>query len=92
MISWGSENHTPGRIEKHTEGKVCIDITVAVRTIENLNEATHPPIITRYNTNAGSPFRKIPNFKRKQKMARIRELLERPFAPRIQKKRQHVNP
>ncbi|KAF3503000.1 hypothetical protein F2Q69_00043530 [Brassica cretica] len=86
MISWGSENHTPDRIEKHTKGKVCINITVAVRTLENLNEATHPPIITRYNTNAGSPFRKIPNFKRKQKMARIRELLERPIAPRIQKK------
>ncbi|KAF2604454.1 hypothetical protein F2Q70_00026434 [Brassica cretica] len=86
MISWGSESHTPNRIEGNTEGRVCIDITAAIRTLENLNEATPPPSITRYNPNAGSPFRKIPNFKRKQKMVRIRELLERPIAPQIQKK------
>ncbi|XP_013617616.1 PREDICTED: uncharacterized protein LOC106324141 [Brassica oleracea var. oleracea] len=85
MILWGSESHTPNRIEGQTKGRVCIDITVAVRTLKHLNEAT-PPSITRYNPNAGSPFRKIPNFKRKQKMARIRELLERPIAPQIQKK------
>ena len=59
---------------------------IAVRTLENLNESTPPPSITRYNPNMGSPFWKTPNFKRKQKMARIRELLERPTAPRIQKK------
>ncbi|KAF2538901.1 hypothetical protein F2Q68_00021352 [Brassica cretica] len=65
MISWGSESHTPNRIDGQTEGRVCIDITVAIRTLENLNEATPPHSITRYNPNAGSPFRKIPNFKRK---------------------------
>ncbi|XP_013669173.2 uncharacterized protein LOC106373560 [Brassica napus] len=86
MISWGSESHTPNRIEEQTEERVCINITVAIRTLENLNEATPPPSITRYNPNAGSPFRKIPYFKRKQKMVRIRELLERPIAPQIQKK------
>ncbi|KAG2266377.1 hypothetical protein Bca52824_073456 [Brassica carinata] len=86
MISCGSENHTPDKIERRTEGRVCIDITIAVRTLENLNEATPPPSITRYNPNSGSPFRKTPNLKRKQKMARIRELLERPIPPQIQKK------
>ncbi|KAL0828210.1 hypothetical protein Bca101_051888 [Brassica carinata] len=86
MISWGSESHTPNRIEGQTEGRVCIDITVAIRTLENLNEATPPPSITRYNPIAGSPFRKTLNFKRKQKIAIIHELLERPIAPQIQKK------
>ncbi|KAF3594345.1 hypothetical protein DY000_02022057 [Brassica cretica] len=86
MISCGSENHTPDKIERRTKGRVCINITIAVRTLENLNEATPPPSITRYNPNAGSPFRKTPNLKRKQKMARIRELLERPIPPQIQKK------
>ncbi|KAF3563341.1 hypothetical protein DY000_02016542 [Brassica cretica] len=55
MISWGLENHTPDRIERQTKGRVCIDITVAVRTLENLNKATPPPSITRYNPNAGPP-------------------------------------
>ncbi|KAF3565401.1 hypothetical protein DY000_02014126 [Brassica cretica] len=92
MISWGSKNHTPDRIEKHTEGKVRIDITIAVRTLENFNEATPPPNITRYNPNGGSPFRKNPNLKRELKMARIRDLLERPIAPTNTEKRQHENP
>ncbi|KAF3611839.1 hypothetical protein DY000_02046572 [Brassica cretica] len=69
MISWGPENHTPERVKKQIEGKISIDITITVRTQENLNESTPPPNITRYNPNLGSPFRKIPNFKRKQKMA-----------------------
>ncbi|KAG5411238.1 hypothetical protein IGI04_007557 [Brassica rapa subsp. trilocularis] len=46
MISWGSKNHTPDGIEKQTEGKVCIDITIAVRTLEKLSEATPLPSIT----------------------------------------------
>ncbi|KAF3524972.1 hypothetical protein F2Q69_00048142 [Brassica cretica] len=91
MISWGPKSDTPNKIEGHTEGKICIDITVAIRRLENLNEAAPPPSITQYNPNAKSPFRRIPNFKRKHKMAKIRELLERPIAPQIRKKRQHAN-
>ena len=86
MISWGPKIDPPNKFEGQTEGKVCIDITVAIRMLESSNEATPPPTITRYNPNAKSPLRKIPNFKRKHKMAIIRELLERPIAPQIRKK------
>ncbi|KAG2247249.1 hypothetical protein Bca52824_086877 [Brassica carinata] len=63
MISWGPKCDIPNKIEGQTERKVCIDIKVAIRTLENPNEA-HPPFrITQYNPKKKSPFRKIPNFK-----------------------------
>ena len=86
MISWGPKSDIPNKVEGLTEGKVCIDITVTIRMLENLNKAPPPSSVAQYNPNAKSPFRKIPNFKRKHKMARIRELLERPIAPQIRKK------
>ncbi|KAF3512246.1 hypothetical protein F2Q69_00006249 [Brassica cretica] len=60
MISWGPKSHTPNKIKGQTEGNICIDITVAIRTLENLNEATPPPSVTQYNPNAKSPFKKSP--------------------------------
>ncbi|KAG2282771.1 hypothetical protein Bca52824_053991 [Brassica carinata] len=34
MISWVPKRDIPNKIEGQTEGKVCIDITVAIRTLE----------------------------------------------------------
>ncbi|KAF3538248.1 hypothetical protein F2Q69_00022350 [Brassica cretica] len=63
MISWGQKSDTPNKIEGQTEGKICIDIIVAIHTLENLDEAPPPPSVTQDNPNAKSPFRRIPNIK-----------------------------
>ena len=63
MISWGQKNDIPEEIEGHTAGKVCIDITVAIRTLENLDKASPPSSVLQYNPNVKSPFREISNFK-----------------------------
>ncbi|KAF2604969.1 hypothetical protein F2Q70_00027815 [Brassica cretica] len=83
MISWGRNNNATDEIKSQTEGKIRFEITVAIRTLENPDEATLPPSITQYNTNIKSPCGKIPNFKRKNK---ILELLEKPTALQIHKK------
>ncbi|KAF3494734.1 hypothetical protein DY000_02052667 [Brassica cretica] len=59
MISWGPKRNIPNKIEGQTEGKVCIDITVAIRTLEDLNRASPP----QYNPNTKTPFSKIPKLK-----------------------------
>ncbi|XP_013594373.1 PREDICTED: uncharacterized protein LOC106302403 [Brassica oleracea var. oleracea] len=87
MISWGPNNNATDEIKSQTEEKIRFEITVAIRTLENPDEATLPPSITQYNPNIKSPCVKIPNFKRKNKMTKIRELLEKPTALQIQKKK-----
>ncbi|KAF3540465.1 hypothetical protein F2Q69_00022754 [Brassica cretica] len=42
MISWVPKRDIPNKIEGQTEGKVCIDITVAIRTLEDLDRASPP--------------------------------------------------
>ena len=59
MISWGPKRNIPNKIEGQTEGKVCIDITVAICTLEDLNRASPP----QYNPNTKTPFSKIPKLK-----------------------------
>ena len=86
MISWGPNNNATDEIKSQTEGKIRFEITVAIRTLENPDEATLPPSITQYNPNIKSHCVKIPNFKRNKKMTKIRELLEKPTALQIQKK------
>ncbi|XP_013594409.1 PREDICTED: uncharacterized protein LOC106302446 [Brassica oleracea var. oleracea] len=86
MISWGLKCHIPNKIEGQAEGKLCINITVAICTLENLNGASPPSNVSHYNPNTKSPFRKISNFKRKPTLAKIRELLEKPIAPQTRKK------
>ncbi|KAF2567899.1 hypothetical protein F2Q70_00027814 [Brassica cretica] len=63
MISWGPNNNATDEIKSQTEGKIRFEITVAIHTLENPDEATIPPSITQYNTNIKSPCGKIPNFK-----------------------------
>ncbi|XP_013709167.2 uncharacterized protein LOC106412825 [Brassica napus] len=86
MISWGPNNNATDKIKSQTEGKVRFKITIAIRTLEKTDEATTPPIVTQYNLNTESPRGKIPNFKRKNKMTKIRELLKKPIAQQIKKK------
>ncbi|WZZ51363.1 uncharacterized protein LOC125585930 [Brassica napus] len=88
MISWGQNNNTTDEIKSQTEGKICFEISVAILTLENPDEVTPPPRVTPYNPNTKPPYVKISNFKRKNKMAKIRELLEKP----TQKKRQNADP
>ena len=86
MISWGPNSNASNEIESKTERKICVKIRVAIHALENPNEATPPPSVPQYNPSMKFPFRKIPNFKRKHKMTKIFELLEKPMAPQIQKK------
>ncbi|KAF2556341.1 hypothetical protein F2Q68_00017378 [Brassica cretica] len=83
MFSWGPNNNTTDEIKNQTEGKICIEVTVAIRTLEKSDEATPPPSVTQYNPNTESPCGKIPNFKRKNKMTKIHKLLEKPNALQI---------
>ncbi|KAF3521513.1 hypothetical protein F2Q69_00045953 [Brassica cretica] len=92
MISWGRNSNTTNEIKNQSEGKICIEVTVAIRTLEKSDEATPPPSVTQYNPNTESPCGKIPNFKRKNKMTKIRKQLENPTALQIQKKRQNADP
>ena len=78
MISWGQNSNTTDEIKSQTEGKIRFEISVAIRTFENPDEVTPPPRVTPYNPNTKPPYVKISNFKRKNKMTKIRELLEKP--------------
>ncbi|KAF3538488.1 hypothetical protein F2Q69_00023305 [Brassica cretica] len=55
MISWGPNNNATDEIKSQTEGNIRFEITVAIRTLENLDEANLPPNITQYNPNIKSP-------------------------------------
>ena len=79
----GPNNNATDEIKSQTVGKIRFKNTVAIRTLEKPDEATLPPSITQYNSNIKSPCGKIPNFKRKNKMTKIRELLEKPTALQI---------
>ncbi|KAF3518754.1 hypothetical protein DY000_02058486 [Brassica cretica] len=92
MISWGRNSNTTNGIKNQSEGKICIEVMVAIRTLEKSDEATPPPSVTQYNPNTESPCGKIPNFKRKNKMTKICKQLENPTALQIQKKRQNADP
>ena len=82
MISWGQNSKTTDEIKSQTEGKFRFEISVAIRTLEKSDEDTPPPQVAKYNQNTRPPSAKLPNSKRKNKMTKIRELLEKP----IQKK------
>ncbi|KAL0789565.1 hypothetical protein Bca101_005811 [Brassica carinata] len=86
MISWGPKNNVTDEIKSQTEGKIRFEIRIAIRTLEKTDEITPPPRVTQYNPNKEFPRGKISNFKRKNKMTKIRELLEKPIAPQIHKK------
>ena len=78
MISWGQDSNTTDEIKSQTKGKIRFEISVAVRTLENPDEVTPPPRVPSYNPNTKPPYIKISNFKRKNKMTKIHELLEEP--------------
>ncbi|KAF2559583.1 hypothetical protein F2Q68_00016814 [Brassica cretica] len=82
MNSWGPSNNATNETKSQTKGKFRFEISVAIRTLENPDEATPPPRVTQYNPNTKPPCVKISNFKRNNKMTKIRELQEKP----IQKK------
>ncbi|KAF3604931.1 hypothetical protein DY000_02049872 [Brassica cretica] len=92
MISWGPNNNATDKIKSQTEGKIRFEITIAIHTLENTDEATPPPSVTQYNPDIESPRGKIPNFKRKNKMTKIRELLEKTDRPTDSEKRQNTDP
>ncbi|KAF2616541.1 hypothetical protein F2Q68_00039812 [Brassica cretica] len=79
MIPWGANNNATDEIKSRTEGKIRFEITIAIRTLEKTDEATPPLSVTE------PPRGKIPNFKRKNKMTKICELLEKKIALQIQK-------
>ena len=91
MISWGPNNNATNEIKSQTEGKIRFKNTVAIRTLENPDEATLPPSITQYNSNIKSPCGKIPNFKRKNKMTKICEATGKTDCPTDSEKRQNAN-
>ncbi|XP_048623911.1 uncharacterized protein LOC125592631 [Brassica napus] len=76
---WGQNSNTTDEIKSQTEGKIRFEISVAIRTLENPDEVTPPPCVTPYNQNTKPPSVKISNFKRKNKMTKTRELLEKPI-------------
>ena len=82
-------HHATDEIRSQTEGKIHFEITVVICTLENPDEATPSPIIVQYNPNMKPPCGKIPNFKRKNKMTKIRKLLEKPIA--LFRKRQNAD-
>ena len=82
MISMGQNSNKTDEIKSQTEGKIRFEISVAIRTLEKPDEDTPPPHVTKYNPNTRPPSPKFLNFKKKNKMTKIRELLEKP----IQKK------
>ncbi|KAF2592847.1 hypothetical protein F2Q70_00042285 [Brassica cretica] len=55
MISWGLNSNTTDEIKNQTEGKICIEVMVAIRTLEKSDEATPHPSVTQYNPNTESP-------------------------------------
>ncbi|KAG2278475.1 hypothetical protein Bca52824_061030 [Brassica carinata] len=78
MISWGQNSNTTDEIKSQTEGKLRCEISVEIRTLENPDEVTPPPPrVTPYNPNTKPPYVKISNFKRKNKITKIRELFEK---------------
>ncbi|KAG2276578.1 hypothetical protein Bca52824_059133 [Brassica carinata] len=79
MISWGLNCNATDEIKNQTEGKIRFEISVAIRTLKNPDEVTPPPCITPYSPNTKPPSVKVSNFKRKNKMTKIRELLEKPI-------------
>ena len=89
MISWRYNNNATDKIKSQTEGKIHFEITIAIRSLEKTDEATPPPSVNHYNPDSESPRGKISNFKRKNKMTKIRELLEKPIALQIQKKTEY---
>ena len=82
MISWGQNNKATDEIKSQTEGKIRFKIAVAIHTLEKTNEDTPPPQVMKYNQNTRPPSMRFSNFKRKNEMNKICELLEKP----IQKK------
>ncbi|KAF3488119.1 hypothetical protein F2Q69_00054472 [Brassica cretica] len=78
MISWGQNSNTTDEIKSQTERKIRFEISVVIRTLENHDEVTPPPRVTPYNPKTKPPYVKISNFKRKNKMTKICELLEKP--------------
>ncbi|KAF3589377.1 hypothetical protein F2Q69_00030656 [Brassica cretica] len=47
MISWGPSNNATNETKSQTEGKIRFEISVAIRTLENIDEATPPPCVTQ---------------------------------------------
>ncbi|KAF3577637.1 hypothetical protein DY000_02031783 [Brassica cretica] len=47
MILWGPNNNATDEIKNQTEGKIRFEITVAICTLENPDDATLPPSITQ---------------------------------------------
>ncbi|KAF3504148.1 hypothetical protein F2Q69_00041375 [Brassica cretica] len=47
MISWGPSNNATNETKSQTEGKIRFEIVVAIRTLENPDEATPPPRVTQ---------------------------------------------
>lgn len=66
MISWGPNNNTTNEIKNQTEGKICAEVTVVIRTLEKPDETTPPPSVTQYNPNTESPCEKNPQLQAKE--------------------------
>ncbi|KAF3537015.1 hypothetical protein F2Q69_00023049 [Brassica cretica] len=50
MISWGPNSNTTDEIKSQTKGKICVEVTVAIHTLEKPDEATTPPSVTQMQT------------------------------------------
>uniref|UniRef100_M4DC13 Uncharacterized protein n=1 Tax=Brassica campestris TaxID=3711 RepID=M4DC13_BRACM len=49
MILWGQNSKATDEIKSQTEGKICFEITVAIRTLEKTDEDNTPPQVMKYN-------------------------------------------
>ena len=92
MISWGQNSNTTDEIKNQTEGKIRFEISVAIHTLEKPDEDTPPPQVTKYNPNKRPPSPKFLNFKQKNKMTKIRELLEKPIQSQSVWGQRHYRP
>ncbi|XP_013608405.1 PREDICTED: uncharacterized protein LOC106315203 [Brassica oleracea var. oleracea] len=92
MISWGQNSNTTDEFKSQTEGKIRLEISVAIHKIEKPDEDTPPPQVTKYNPNKRPPSPKFLNFKQKNKMTKIRELLEKPIQSQSVWGQRHYRP
>ncbi|KAG5375450.1 hypothetical protein IGI04_040046, partial [Brassica rapa subsp. trilocularis] len=75
MISWGQNSKATNKIKSQTERKIRFKIAVAIRTLVKTDEDAPPPQVMKYHQNARPPSVRFSNFKRKNKMNKIRGLL-----------------
>ena len=92
MISWGPNNNATDEIKSQTEGKFCFEITIAIRTLEKIDEATPPPSFTQNNPGTESPREKNPKFQTKEQNDQNSRAIRKTDRPIDSEKRQNTDP